>query len=401
MQENYIKIPLELQEFVVESQDCTPKGVELTVKRCLDVALCPCCGQITPRIHSQRLQKVYDMPVMGRAFILLVKKRRFKCQNPECEKVFTEQLQSIGRYQRRTKRLQQYLYELGKNMSISAAYGCIEGALKLSYTSILRDFHKSSLENLEKRERLGIRRVGVDEFNIQKGHKYATAICDLDAHKVVEVINGRDKKPLKDYLSKEDRFSQTECFVIDMWEPYYQAIKDLFPDKDIVIDKFHVLRRVNRALDEVRKKLQQEASTNGYRRKIYYSRTMLKKAKERLEAEQLTKLNLLFKREPRLKRAYWLKEWLRDWYNTPKSYQQAKAELNTWHIEARLCGFEPFIEVAQTLERWEAEILNYFKHKVTNGYAEGVTNKIKVIKRVAYGFNNFENFRQRILVAVG
>ena len=182
---------------------------------------------------------------------------------------------------------------------------------------------------------------------------------------------------------------------MDMHEPFRQAVQMCLPLARIVVDKFHLIRHINGALDKVRIKLQ-GGNRRGKRGDLFRSRYTLLKAVERLTDWEKAKLNQLFYRYPTLKRAWMLKESFRAWY---KEIDRSRAEERLSLLEERIANdsLPEFKELLHTLDNWREEILNYFDYRITNGFVEGKNNRIKTIKRTAYGYRNLDNFRLRIL----
>ena len=167
------------------------------------------------------------------------------------------------------------------------------------------------------------------------------------------------------------------------------------PQAKVVVDKFHVIKHVNQALDQVRIGLQPKGEK---RRELFRSRYLLLKAAERLTEAEGKRLERLFAHYPKLVSAWVLKEGFRRWYRST-TREEAEAGLAQWEEAVRAHGATPFHQLFSMLRDWRKEILNYFDHRYTNGYVEGKNNRIKVIKRVAYGYRNNEIFRQRIMLS--
>jgi len=152
---------------------------------------------------------------------------------------------------------------------------------------------------------------------------------------------------------------------------------------------------VHRALDQVRTGIEPRQRKRG---ELYHARYLLLRARERLTPAQRTTLTALLRRYPELQRAWLLKEWFRAWYRGG-SRAAAEVSLAQWETSVRDNGPAPFTALFPMLRLWREEILNYFDYPYTNGFLEGKNNRIKVIKRTAYGYRNPQNFRQRIMLS--
>ena len=180
-----------------------------------------------------------------------------------------------------------------------------------------------------------------------------------------------------------------------MHEPFRQAVQMCLPLAKIVVDKFHLIRHINGALDKVRSKLQ-GGNRRCRRGDLCRSRYTLLKGAERLSGWEKARLNQLFYRYPELRRAWMLKESFRAWY---RETNRSRAEEVLGLLEERIAkdSLPELKELLHTLSNWREEILNYFDYRITNGFVEGKNNRIKTIKRMAYGYRNMDNFRMRIL----
>ena len=168
------------------------------------------------------------------------------------------------------------------------------------------------------------------------------------------------------------------------------------PRAKVVVDKFHLIRHVNDAMDLVRSRLQGGRWKEDKKRDLFQNRYTLLKGAENLADAERECLFGLFQSYPEIKEAWLLKESFRRWYRTPGRSQAEKALML---IEQRIAkgSLTEFKRLLPTLRRWREEILNYFSYRITNGFVEGKNNRIKTLKRMAYGYRNMENFRLRIL----
>jgi transposase len=237
--------------------------------------------------------------------------------------------------------------------------------------------------------------LGLDEFSIRKGQVYDTAVVDLEHKRVIGVLSGHRQGEVAAFLTTLPHPEGVKVAVMDMHEPFRQAVELCLPQAKVVVDKFHVLMHVHRALDQVRSSLQPKRGKKG---ELFRARYLLLKGAERLTPEQQARLRELLGPHPPLQQAWFLKEAFRAWYRSP-SRAQAEEGLIIWESSVRKQGPEPFRRLLPMLKLWRQEIFNYFDYPYTNGFLEGKNNRIKVIKRVAYGYRNPANFRHRILLS--
>ena len=237
--------------------------------------------------------------------------------------------------------------------------------------------------------------LSIDEF---KGNadreKYQCIITDPVNRRILDILPSREKHRLITYFKKFER-SQTTYFVSDIWSTYADISDTFFKNATFVVDKYHYIRQVIWAFEAVRKEVQKQLSPN--RRKYFKrSRTLLNKRYEFLSDEQKQQVNTMLYTSEKLSTAYWLKEnFLRildcDSTNT------ARKQLSDWVMAASNSNLKRFSDCAKTMVNWSTGILNSFDCTYTNGFTEGCNNKIKGLKRNAYGYRNFNRFRNRIL----
>ncbi len=181
-----------------------------------------------------------------------------------------------------------------------------------------------------------------------------------------------------------------------MWRPFSDTVKAYFKGAKIAIDKFHFTRYIYWAIENVRKRIQKELPDN--KRKYFKrSRKLLLAKYDTLTTEQKEELEVMFWYSDDLRIAYLLKEEFNDKVLKCKNSKEAKIELKRWIQLAKESKIDEFKRCVQVFNRWFEEITNAFDIPYTNSVTEGYNNKIKVLKRLAYGYRNFYRFRKRIL----
>jgi transposase len=254
---------------------------------------------------------------------------------------------------------------------------------------LTKDYSKPDLRN--------ITRISIDEISTKKGHVYLTVVINAETGDPIYVGDGKKAEALGDFwkLLGKRRCKRIEAVAIDLGRAYISAVKKNLPHATIVYDHFHVIKIVNTVLDDLRKKVYRNASKTeknalkGLKFLLLRNEEDLDSAsKERLE--KLTDLNVI------LSQAYILKEDIRQiWNKANKS--RAKISLNSWIKTCRATGEELLISLADTIERHKDGILDWYKYKINSGRIEGINNKIKLLKRRAYGFRDHEFFKLLIL----
>lgn len=240
-----------------------------------------------------------------------------------------------------------------------------------------------------------VRYIAVDEFAIRKGHQYMTVVMDLETGAVLHAHEGKDAAALIPFLEKLKRKRIIlRAIAMDMSPAYMQAIRNVFPTVDIVHDPYHVVALVNRAIDETRRDLYRKL-TGEERQVLKGSRFLLLRGMEHLKPHSLEHLMDLMEVNEPLYQAYLLKEDLRMFWNLPND-DTARVFLDAWIDQARTLGLKHFVKLADTLGEHLPGLLAYFHHRISTGPLEGLNNKIKVLKRQAYGFRDQTYFKLRL-----
>lgn len=240
----------------------------------------------------------------------------------------------------------------------------------------------------------------IDEFRGHAGsYKYQVSLIDGKLGKPIDIMKCRHKVHLFSYFNKfsiEER-KKVKYVVMDLWQPYKDLTKTCFPNAKIVADRFHYVRYAIQAVDTVRKQVQSILTTEE-KKYFKHSRRLLLSKREKLSREQQKELDyMLINYSEELRKVYNEKEELLDILHSKEKYQ-AIDNMNKWVKNNLESNYEVLRSCAKTYFNWIEEIRNSLLVPYSNGVMEGYNNKIKVLKRVAFGFRNFENFKARILL---
>lgn len=245
--------------------------------------------------------------------------------------------------------------------------------------------------------------LGVDEKAFRKGHSYMTVVCDLEESTVKYVGEERTAESLAQYyqaLSPEQR-SGLEAVAMDMWEPYVKATMEQVPlaSEKIVFDRFHIMKNMNEAVDQVRRREHRELTAEG--------NDLLKGTKhwwlynyDNVPDKNLRAFEAVRDQNLKTSRAWAIKETLRELWNY-RSMSWARKFFTGWFGWAKRSKLSPIKKVADTLHRHLENILTHCVHPITNGVAEGLNSKIMSIKRKACGYRNKDNFKTAIYFFCG
>ena len=241
----------------------------------------------------------------------------------------------------------------------------------------------------------------LDEVAQHKGHgHYRLVISAPELGIILDVLQERTKDALQGWLEArgQEWCAQVEVCCADMWDAYHEAAKAKLPNARRVVDRFHVMKNLNDALSKARRSIQNQAD-EATQVLLKGCRWWLVKNRENLDEEDQASLEQALAASPELSACYQLKEDFRTWFNQKIDRKSAEKELQSWVERVEASGFQALKAFVKTLQNWKELILNYFDGRHSNGFAEGVNLKIKMINRRGFGYRNFANFRLHILVA--
>lgn len=349
---------------------------------------CPYCGHTTTYIKDYRLQTVKDLTVAGKPLIVTVRKRRYICK--ECNSTFTEDNPYIKRYCHFPQR---FYLEAIKETSDLQSFSAIARRMGASVTSIIRWFDNI---NYPKAELPSC--IAIDEFKGNAGgEKFQCNLADPVKHKIIDILPNRDSEDLyKHFLEYPyEKRAKVKKVVMDLSTLFRSVAKKIFPEAKIIADKFHVIRVVTNSLENVRKRIQKEfheVKRKWFKRSHY----LLLKKHESLTEEDIIELNRMLNSSRELEQAWVLKELFYEIFRK-ETRPEAKKELGNWLSLADELSIPEFQHCITTFTNWRTEIANIVGETSSNGFIEGSNNKIKVLKRISFGVQNFERFRNRIL----
>ncbi len=350
--------------------------------------ICPYCGHSTSYVKDYRIQVIKDTKIGGQDLFIHLRKRRYICNH--CCHSFTEPNPLVKRYQHFTGRFYSQTY---REFQIVQSFKSIANRFGVSVTSIIRWFDKINY---------GIPKLpecfSIDEFKGNANNeKFQCNVTDPVKHKVLDILPKRNVESLCGHFlqySIQDR-KQVKSVVMDLSTTFRSTVNILFPNAKIIADKFHVIRLVTWSMEAVRKRIQKQFHKQR-RRWFKRSKKILMAPESKLSIEDKSVLNQMLTASHELEQAHILKERFYGIFKA-KTQFEAKNELQNWFFLAEEFNLPEFKHCIATFTKWSDEITRIVEHKVSNGYTEGVNNKIKVLKRISFGVRNFRRFRNRIL----
>ena len=261
---------------------------------------------------------------------------------------------------------------------------------------MIKNIHKLKLRRMYRTISVTkITTLGIDEFSIRKRHHYMTIFVDLASGRIVHAVEGTAKEKLLPFLRKlKKRTKSLKAIAMDMSRSFFWAVRDVLPNVDVVFDRFHIMALMNKAIDEIRRVWQSQLDKAG-QKTIKGSRFLLLRNYDSLHKADKSRLDTLLEINQPLALTHALKEQLRLLWQLPDR-TSALSFLEAWYTDAISTGIPQLKKVANTLMAYRQGILAYFDHRITNAQVEGLVNKIKTLKRQAYGYRDMEYFKLRL-----
>lgn len=413
MKDYYLLIGLNQKEIKILNISENTKGIiEVEIENKRKKVRCLMCGKFTSSIHGKikPIRSVY-LDSCGTKVDLIIHKKRYHCY--KCKKIFTEEMNintSKGNISNKVKiQIRKDLL----NYNLSLKY--ISEKNRVSITTVENELLEIETTIAEKVKNLP-RIVSFDEFKADtREGKYAFILNDPIHKKVLDILPNRKKEYLIQYFTYCNNRHSVEFVISDMYEPYLIVTQIMFPKAKYVVDRFHYITYIMDALDDIRIRLQKEYGEKSKEYKLLKNKknvsllrkygndinwwvyTQRYKNGHMIDILPMNILQELFNISDELKKGYFLKEEFLDIVNHA-TYEEVKKQLDKWISKCILINIPEFIKAAGTISRWKEYIANSFiDERYSNGFTEGINNKIKVIKRVGFGYKNFKLLRARIL----
>lgn len=354
-------------------------------------ANCPSCSKRSKCVHDyKKISFIKHLKIGKRQTYLAVSKRRFFCKY--CKKPFTEKLPVVDKWQRHTKSLENEIIETLRESSFRSVARRF-GVNYKTQVKLLKHTMKPFEGSWEEEKRSGKPiSVGIDEHSFS-GRDMCITVTNLTTPSLKSILPDDTKKTLDSFFSKipGDVKSQITSFCIDMKKMYKFSIKRNFPNAKIVIDHFHLIYDANRRCDEERR-ITQEMKGVKMPKKLFL------KNKEGLSDTEKDLITSYFAKYPDIKFYWHIKESLRDMYKL-RQRNAAGEKLNSLIRIMYRQKERGLTQWANTLEYWKDEILNFYDYRITNAYTEGIHTKLKLIKRIGFGFRNKEVYIRKAALA--
>ena len=353
--------------------------------------VCPRCGKRHLVKNGYRIRDFMGLPIGGKKVLVRMKVQRYKCR--DCDYDQQERIPFATGSRSYTHRFAKYAVDLLRGMTLQD----VSNHLGVSWDTV-KEIHSTCLERHYSPPSLeGVENIGIDEFAVRKGHVYKTIVVDLDSGRVLYVGDGKGADALTKFWKKVRRKDiRIKHVATDLSAAFIASVMENCPEAVHVFDHFHVVKLMNEKLDDIRRKVYSMEKDVNKRKVLKGTRYLLlgngtdifdKQHKSRLD-------NALAMNEP-LSKAYYLKEQLRQiWMQPVKS--MGEDVFDDWVRQAEQSKIPQLQKMAVTMRAYKTGILAWYDCHLSTGKVEGINNKIKVMKRNAYGFRDDKYFTLRL-----
>jgi transposase len=402
-----------LKDVVVLHYERRGPDVELAIEQLIrDPVRCPSCAE-EARVKDRPVVHYVDLPVYGTPMSLAWRKHRMRCVNERCAKktwMLSDHRIAAKKCLLTTRAAKWATRQVGDGRTVkevAAELACdwhTVNEATITYGQALLEADRKRLNRT--------RAIGLDETSFVRlaGNRtdYATTVADVEHHQIIDILPSRNYVDVAAWLDKQPKSwkERIEYGALDMSATYAAVYSVLLPQAAQVVDPFHVIALANRSLDAIRRRVQIEQLGHRGRRDdpLYRARRLLLVGEEKLSGEATERLaSLLELGDPsaEVAIAHRVKERLRDFYRC-RAPVEAEAMLLELQTHCTKKAMPPEIRrLGRTIKNWFEKITNYHLARVSNGPTEALNNLIKRIKRIGFGFRNFENYRIRALLYAG
>jgi transposase len=377
------------------------RSIEIAVRpRKGSKAVCSRCHQPASGYDQLAERRFEFIPFWGFLVFLLYSMRRVDCRR--CQAVVVEEVPWSEGKRTLTRAYMLFLARWARRLSWKET----AEAFRTSWEKVFDSVEYVVTFGLEHRLLGHIDAIGVDEIQYAKGHKYLTLVyqIDLGVTRLLWVGRERTIESFRGFFKViGDEVAAKIVFVCsDMWEPYLKVIRQQCSEALHILDRFHIVAKMNKALDEVRAGESRRLARDGFVPVLKKSRWLLLKREENLKTEQRFRLRDLLRYNLKTIRAYLLKEAFQQLWDYNSPFWAGKF-LDEWCRQVMRSRIQPMKKIARSLRQHRELILNYFRAQkmLSSGVVEGLNNKAKVTMRKSYGFRTFRTLELALYHSLG
>lgn len=385
---------LGLSDLKVTSIEKSPTKYIFHCRYMKGTSTCPVCLEPTGNINQTDVRRFRDLKISEREVWLHIKVSQFYC--PTCNRYFFHNPDWVVSGKTYTKRQEKWIFEMcGKQ-----AFTQVAQLTDMCHKTVERLFYDYARKSINLPERYAqVRKIGIDEISHRKGKQdYVCVLTDLERGIQLDILPNRKKETLMAHFQSlgSDFCKQIVVVSCDIWKTYINVAKECFPNCQVVIDRFHVVKALNDVLDILRKELrrgQQEESCFKSLKWILFKRS------EKCSKEENKSLQDVFEKSWLLEEIYQLRKSFNAMFDIAENQKELLKSIHCWIRHAEQLDYEPLNKFIKTLKNWKEPIAAFADENITNAVTEGLNNFLRYFKRISFGLPNFENMRLRVLVA--
>lgn len=390
----FYKDLLGLSDLELTSIEKSPTKFIFHCRYTKSVSKCPCCLGATGKINQTDMRKYRDLKISEREVWLYVQVPQFYC--PTCHRYFFDNPDWVVSGKSYTKRQAKWIFEMCKKQAFTQV-GQLTDMFHKTAERLFYDYARQEI-NLPERY-ANVRKMGIDEITHRKGKKdYVCVLTDLERGIVLDILPNRKKETLIAHFQSlgKEFCEQIQVVACDIWKTYINVAKECFPNCEVVIDRFHVVKALNDALDSLRKKLRRDHEDEDCFKHLKWT---LFKRNEKCSKEELALLQDAFDKSWELEELYQLRKTFNAMFDIAPNQQALSESIDFWIQHAQDLDYKPLNKFIKTLQNWKQPIAAFANQHISNAVTEGLNNFLRYFKRISFGLPNFENMRLRILVA--
>lgn len=378
------------QGYSVASAEVSGNRLNITLKP-QGLPHCNSCGEVCFSVHDYMTREIRDLSCFEYSTVIQLGLRRVNCSS--CG-IKTEKVPWLSPYARMTNRMRIYIENLCRILPISH----VAKHLKLHWSTVKEIDKRRLIKDIPATDYSQIKELMMDEFALHKGHRYATVVADAKTLQVLWIGEGRSRKSIAPFFEEVGKYCKNiEVVAMDMNTAFDLEVKAHCPNAEVVYDLFHVVAKFGRdVIDRVRVDRANELKEDKKaRRCVKQGRWLLLRNRSNLKEGQDIKLTELLEANKPLSVVYLLKEELKQiWYC--QSFREAYRRWKSWYKQVNESEIEALKKFARNLKPYFRGIIASAKFPFGTNALEGMNNKIKVIKRMAYGYRDSEYFFLKI-----
>jgi transposase len=367
-------------------------AIVLHISQPVDRCRCANCGSANVAPKGEKERRFHSLPIGRKRVTVVLPVPRVAGQ--DCGVIRQAPVNFAEPRRRHTKSFARYALELSRLMTIKD----VAQHLGVSW-DVIKEIQKQDLQRRFGKPKLKhLRRIAIDEISVGKGHHYVTVVLDLESGAVVHVGEGKGGDALTAFWKRlQSSGAKIEAVATDMSPAYIEAVTTHAPQASLVFDRFHVMKLFNDKLSDLRRELHREATDQLHKDVLKGTRWLLLKRPDNLDPtrNEPARLEEALRLNRPLATAYYLKEQLAEVWEQEEE-QAARVFLLDWIAQAETSGVRMLHKFAKTLRAHAWGILAYYDYPISTGPLEGTNNKIKTMKRQAYGFRDPEFLKLKI-----